>query len=181
MSGASGTNISIAGLHFWQARLYISSNALHDLGVETRTADNNGCHRKISSNGLVSRKHPSHTSLTTFIACASSLHCGLARTDRAALLLTQSWWWFVNLNILFLKNSFAHLHSPLRLLARICIALSAAIYDHRDNPDTNLRTGHMPQILRIPIHLEPQMVIRMHHFVRHRVLQLALRVQIIRT
>src|ERR1700689_3891141 len=83
------------------------------------------CHRKISSNGLVSRKHESHTSLTTFIACASSLHCGLARTDKAALLLTQSWWWFVNLNILFLKNSFAHLNSPLRLLARICIALSA--------------------------------------------------------
>jgi hypothetical protein len=73
-----------------KATVYSSSNALHNLGVETTKHRQNACHRKISSNGLVSRKQPSHTSLTAFMACSSSLHCGLARTDKAALLLTQS-------------------------------------------------------------------------------------------
>lgn len=47
-------------------------------------------HRYISSNGLVSRKQLSHTSLTTLTACTSSLQLGRPFTERTALRRTQS-------------------------------------------------------------------------------------------
>jgi hypothetical protein len=37
----------------------------------------------------------------------------------------------------------------------------------------------MPQILRIPVDLEPQMITRVYHLMRHRILHLALRLQVI--
>ena len=77
-------------------------------------------HRYISSNGLVSRKQLDQTSFTTLPAVSSSGQFGLFLTECTARLRTQSWWWFVKAMILFRKNSFAHLHSPLKLLARIC-------------------------------------------------------------
>jgi hypothetical protein len=42
-----------------------------------------------SSKGLVSEKHESQTSLTTLVACTSSLHLGRAMTDLMALARTQ--------------------------------------------------------------------------------------------
>lgn len=37
----------------------------------------------------------------------------------------------------------------------------------------------MPQILHNPVDLEPQMTIRVYHLMRHRILHLALRLQVI--
>lgn len=47
-------------------------------------------YRYISSNGLVSAKHESNTSLTTLAAWASSLQSGCPRTDSVARLLTHA-------------------------------------------------------------------------------------------
>lgn len=72
------------------------------------------------SNGRVSAKHESHTSFTTLVACTSSLHDGLLMTDLIALILTQFWCCCVTVQFPLVKNSLVHLHSPLKLDARIC-------------------------------------------------------------
>lgn len=76
----------------------------------------------ISSNGLVSAKQESHTSFTTLTACTSSLQLGLFITDLTARFLTHAWCCCVTVQLLRVKNSRVHLHSPLRLEALIYAA-----------------------------------------------------------
>ena len=78
-------------------------------------------HRYISSNGLVSVKQLSHTSLTIRAACTSSLQSGLALKESAARRLTHSWWCWVSLSWCFVKNSRVQRHSPLRDEALISV------------------------------------------------------------
>lgn len=73
-----------------------------------------------SSNGLVSEKHESQTSLTVLTACTSSLTHGLAIIDCTARRLTQSWNCSVTRQLLRVQNSLVNLHSPLNIDARIC-------------------------------------------------------------
>jgi hypothetical protein len=73
----------------------------------------------ISSNGLVSLKQLSHTSFTTLAAWTSSLHSGLAISDRVARRRTHSCNCSVILNWFRVKNSRAKRHSPLSIEARI--------------------------------------------------------------
>lgn len=97
----------------------------------------------------MSRKQLSQTSLTTFSACASSLQPGRALTELIARRRTQSCWWFVNDMILLPKNSFAHRHSPLRLLARIygdMLALASV----RQRVYERVRTSVQAACLRFP-------------------------------
>jgi hypothetical protein len=88
--GVISVNLSMAGLRVLGGDSVHPVQRLASFLSGDKGRRKNACYRKISSNGLVSRKQLFHTSLTTLIACSSSLHCGRMRTDNAALLLTQS-------------------------------------------------------------------------------------------
>lgn len=79
-----------------------------------------GYHLYTSSNGRVSAKHESQTSLTTLVACTSSLQCGRAMTDWMARMRTQFWNCCVSVQCPLVMASLVHLHSPLNMDARIC-------------------------------------------------------------
>src|SRR5438093_1397247 len=76
-------------------------------------------HRYISSKGLVSAKHESHTSFTTLTAVTSSLQFGRFIKESTARFRTHSWCCCVMFHLFLVKNSLVHLHSPLKLEARI--------------------------------------------------------------
>ena len=76
-------------------------------------------YRYISSNGLVSRKQLSHTSLTTFPACSWSFMPGLAIILNVALRLTHDCSCSVMRHWFRVKNSLEKRHSPLSVEARI--------------------------------------------------------------
>ena len=75
--------------------------------------------RYTSSNGLLSEKHESHTSLTTLVACTSSLQAGRAMTDWIARIRTQFWNCCVSVQLPRVMVSLVHRHSPLSIDARI--------------------------------------------------------------
>ena len=76
-------------------------------------------YRYISSNGRVSRKQDSQTSLTILPACSWSLTPGLAIMDNVARRRTHACSCSVMVHWLRVKNSRENLHSPLSVDARI--------------------------------------------------------------
>jgi hypothetical protein len=81
-------------------------------------------HLYMPSKGRVSLKQESHTSFTAFTAITSSLQNGRVINDLIALERTQFWCCCVICQLFLVKNSLAHLHSPLKLEALIYRAIS---------------------------------------------------------
>jgi len=109
----------ILDLSKWTPTLCIQVVKWQEVFTKDRTIDS--CHLYTSSNGLVSTKQLSHTSLTNFAACTSSLTPGLFIMLKAALLFTQSCMPWLNLYWPLLQNSLVNLHSPLNVLALISV------------------------------------------------------------
>ena len=121
-----------------------------------------------SSNGLVSLKQLSQTSLTTRSAVTWSGHAGFARTDSTARLRTHSWWepedqvsdfagkcrreeptWCCFENETNPRiTSRLHLQSPLRLLARIFTKGGGQCPDHGALYVNRRATGRIPRYRR---------------------------------
>ena len=102
--------------------------------------------RYTSSNGLLSAKHESHTSLTTLVACTSSRHVARAVTDWMARRRTQFWNCCVSVQLPLVMVSLVHRHSPLSIDARICHSQSVS----QSIPATTPSTGaHHQQLTSV--------------------------------